>query len=88
MGDTVPEELKSNTSEGKATRSAGYNAEVEEHPDTSVLHLAQTPECWTLLQTALGHALIGILVSSMAAVTATSCRKPTINPSDFCIKAP
>lgn len=55
-------------------------------------HLAQTPgktpECWTLFQPALGHALTGTLVPSMAAVTATSIRKPTINLGDFSIKVP
>lgn len=48
----------------------------------------KTPECWTLFQPALGYALTGTLVPSMAAVTATSIRKPTINLGDFSIKVP
>lgn len=47
-----------------------------------------TPECWTLLQPALGHALIGTFVPSMAAVTAASIKKSTINPGDVSIKVP
>lgn len=47
-----------------------------------------TPECWTLLQPALGHALMVTFVPSMAAVTAASVRKLTINPGDFSIEVP
>lgn len=95
MGDTVPEGLKNNTSKGKATRFRRLQCRdggASSCPDKSVLHLAQTPgktpECWTLFQPALGHALTGTLVPSMAAVTATSIRKPTINLGDFSIKVP
>lgn len=93
-GDTVPEDLKSNRSEGKVTgfsRLQCRDGGASSCPDRSVLHLAQTPgrtpKCWTLLQPALGHALMGSLVPSVAAITATSVRKPTTN-TFFCIKYP
>lgn len=95
VGDTVPEDLKSNRSEDKAARFSRLPCRdrgASSCPDRSVLHLAQTPdktaECWTLLQPALGHALMSTSVPSMAAVTANPIRKSTINPGDFSIKVP
>lgn len=76
VGDRVPEDLKSNKSEGKATRFSRLQCRdggASSCPDRSVPHLAQTPgktpECWTLLQPAMGHTLTGTLMPSMAIVT-------------------